>query len=155
MNIFVLDTDMRKSAHYTVDKHVVKMITEHNQLLCGVHRFLGHDAPYKKTHINHPCAKWVRESKSNYLWLADYNLELCFEYTSRYDKIHKGLQVTNWALGNIPDIVDVGLTKHALAMPIECMSDDVVASYRNYYIKHKSHIAKWKHNQKPTWWKDQ
>lgn len=29
MNVFVLDEDMVKSAMYTCDKHVVKMITVH------------------------------------------------------------------------------------------------------------------------------
>jgi hypothetical protein len=154
MNIFVLDTDMVKSAHYTVDKHVVKMITEHNQLLCGVHHFNNAPAPYKKTHINHPCAKWARASLSNYIWLANYNKLLCAEYTNRYLKIHKGESVTDWCLENIPKLVDIGLTKHALAMPDECMTEDVVVSYRNYYRHHKQHIASWKHKQTPTWWKE-
>ena len=36
MNIFVLDWDVRKCAQYHNDKHVVKMILETAQLLCGV-----------------------------------------------------------------------------------------------------------------------
>ncbi len=37
MNIFVLDWDIKKCVKYHVDKHVVKMILETAQLLCGVH----------------------------------------------------------------------------------------------------------------------
>ena len=37
MNIFFLDTDTKKCAEYHCDKHVVKMILETAQLLCGVH----------------------------------------------------------------------------------------------------------------------
>lgn len=34
MNIFILDSDIRKSAKYHTDKHCVKMILEHCQMLC-------------------------------------------------------------------------------------------------------------------------
>jgi hypothetical protein len=37
MNIFFLDFDTKKCAKYHCDKHVVKMILETAQLLCGVH----------------------------------------------------------------------------------------------------------------------
>jgi len=37
MNIFFLDEDPTLSAQYHVDKHVVKMILETAQLLCGAH----------------------------------------------------------------------------------------------------------------------
>jgi len=40
MNIFVLDRDVRKCAEYHNDKHVVKMILESAQLLCGVHHMV-------------------------------------------------------------------------------------------------------------------
>ncbi len=36
MNIFILDWDVKKNAKYHVDKHVVKMILETAQLLCGI-----------------------------------------------------------------------------------------------------------------------
>jgi hypothetical protein len=37
MNVFFLDENPKLSAQYHVDKHVVKMILETAQLLCGVH----------------------------------------------------------------------------------------------------------------------
>ena len=37
MNIFYLDSNPQKCAEYHCDKHVVKMILESAQLLCGVH----------------------------------------------------------------------------------------------------------------------
>ena len=72
MNIFFLDENPTLSAQYHVDKHVVKMILETAQLLCGVHHVTAHDSthvPYKLSHKNHPCSIWCRESLSNYLYL--------------------------------------------------------------------------------------
>ena len=52
MNIFFLDFDTKKCAQYHCDKHVVKMILETAQLLCGVHWVIGSDAPYKLSHFS-------------------------------------------------------------------------------------------------------
>ena len=88
MNIFFLDFDTNKCAEYHCDKHVVKMILETAQLLCGVHHMVIHErlsndqVPYKLSHKNHPCAIWTRESLSNYLYLCDLGLELCKEETT-------------------------------------------------------------------------
>ena len=45
MNIFFLDFDTKKCAKYHCDKHVVKMILETAQLLCGVHHMTPQVAP--------------------------------------------------------------------------------------------------------------
>jgi hypothetical protein len=37
MNIFVLDSNPKKCAQYHSNSHVVKMVLETAQLLCGVH----------------------------------------------------------------------------------------------------------------------
>lgn len=86
MNIFYLDSNPTLCAKYHNDKHVVKMILETAQLLCGVHWVTGKEAPYKLSHKNHPCSIWVRSSLENYLWLCELGLELCDEYTYRYGK---------------------------------------------------------------------
>lgn len=53
----------------------------------------NNNVPYRLTHKNHPCSIWTRKSKANYMWLAELGLELCTEYTHRYDKIHKTEQI--------------------------------------------------------------
>jgi len=154
MNIFLLDTDTRKCAQYHCDKHVVKMILETAQLLCGVHHMIDQvtdQVPYKLSHKNHPCAIWSRESLSNYLYLCDLGLELCREYTYRYGKRHKSQDVIEWCIVNKPNIVDKGFTEPARAMPDEYKVDSVVESYRNYYIGEKSKIAVWKNREIPEW----
>jgi hypothetical protein len=154
MNIFFLDFDTKKCAEYHCDKHVVKMILETAQLLCGVHHMTPTSTPqvpYKLSHKNHPCSIWVRESLSNYLYLCDLGLELCKEYTYRYGKRHKSQDVIEWCIINKPNIEDVDFTNPPKAMPDEYKVIDVVQSYRNYYIGAKSGFTSWKNRNTPEW----
>ena len=154
MNIFVLDRNLVKSAQAHVDKHIVKMPLETAQLLCTARHELGEDAdtiPYRKTHANHPCSKWVRESLSNYIWLCRFGLELCKEYTYRYGKTHKCQAVINDCLNKIPNIEREDKTEHAQAMDEEYRLSDPVLAYRNYYNKAKSHLHSWKNRPVPVW----
>jgi hypothetical protein len=154
MNIFVLDWDVKKCAEYHNDKHVVKMILETAQLLCGVHHIVNKDntdIPYKLSHKNHPCSIWARESLTNYLWLCELGLELCKEYTYRYGKRHKSLDVIEWCVVNKPNILDKDLTEPAKAMPEKYKVKSVVESYRNYYLGDKAYFSKWKNRETPEW----
>jgi len=154
MNIFFLDENPTLSAKYHVDKHVVKMILETAQLLCGVHHSTDQvtdQVPYRLSHKNHPCAIWARESLSNYLYLCELGLELGKEYTYRYGKRHKSIEVIEWCIVNKPNIPDIGFTTPARAMPDEFKVDSVVESYRNYYMGAKSDLASWKNREKPFW----
>ena len=158
MNIFILDWDVKKCAVYHNDKHVVKMILETAQLLCGVHHMTAHDTahvPYKLSHKNHPCAIWSRESLTNYLWLCELGLELSKEYTYRYGKRHKSQDVIEWCVVNKPNISDKGFTEPAKAMPDHYKVKSVVESYRNYYNGEKVSFSKWKNRQTPTWFKSE
>ena len=154
MNIFFLDENPTLSAQYHVDKHVVKMILETAQLLCSVHHVteqVTEQVPYKLSHKNHPCAVWARQSLSNYLYLCALGLELGKEYTHRYGKRHKSIDVINWCIINKPNIPDIGFTTPAMAMPDEFKVDSVVESYRNYYMGAKISLASWKNREKPKW----
>jgi hypothetical protein len=155
MNIFVLDTDPKKCAVYHNDKHVVKMILETAQLLCGSHHVTEsqYEIPYKLSHKNHPCSIWVRECIENYIWLCDLGLELCEEYTYRYGKRHKSQDIIEWCLINTPNIPTNGdITPFALAMPDECKVGTAIDSYRAYYMLEKRNLASWKNRQTPEWY---
>lgn len=161
MNIFVLDKDINKSVGYLVDKHTVKMILETAQLLCTAHHICGSDLDltklYRKTHENHPCAKWVRESEENYLWTVDYLKSILKEYSKRYGKEHK----TSLLLPMLETIPNIARNKGA-TIPPSCMEeeykiykaprtiDETVTNYRNYYIVAKKHLHSWKTNI-PNW----
>lgn len=154
MNIFVLDTDVKKCAEYHNDKHVVKMILESAQLLCGVHHMTESnisDIPYKLSHKNHPCSVWARENISNYFWLCELGIELCKEYTYRYGRRHKSQDVIEWCIMNHPSISNEDFTEPPKAMPEEYKVEDVVQSYRNYYCGDKKYFSKWKKRESPHW----
>jgi len=171
MNIFYLDNDTRVCAEMHNDKHLVKMILEYAQLLSTAHRILdgteytrlsktgrkqtAYGLPddlepilYSATHINHPSAVWCRQSAANYMWLAELLEQLCGEYTYRYGKVHKverdGLMQT--LKNNIPkNIENKPFTEPTPAMPDDCkVPGSSLASYRNYYINNKTHLASWK-----------
>lgn len=102
---------------------------------------------YSATHINHPSAVWCRQSKANYLWLANLNLALCEEYTYRYGKTHKceSTGLVYVLLKNVPNnISDNPFTQPTPAMPDNLkVTGDAISSYRQYYINNKTHLASW------------
>ncbi|MFM7796087.1 MAG: hypothetical protein ACKO7N_04920, partial [Candidatus Nitrosotenuis sp.] len=104
----------------------------------------------KKTHENHPCARWTRDSLANYLWLFALTKELNNEYRFRYNK---SVDHKSWTAIKdlpLPKIKNIGLTKWARAMPQEAkIGKNVINSYRNYYKTHKQHILSYTNRQKP------
>jgi hypothetical protein len=65
------------------------MVLETAQLLSNALLHKTGQSPYKKTHWNHPCSVWVRESTGNYNWLVSLFKYLCEEYKRRYNREHK------------------------------------------------------------------
>ena len=166
MNIFVLDESPIISAQMQCDKHIVKMPLETAQMLCSVwHRYgEGDKVPYKEAHKNHPCTLWAGDSAENYEWLWQHGMELCFEYTRRYNKIHKCQQVI-MDLGKLHATMfyycDTNGTPHPQCMPDEYKEQDgffppevaIVRAYRQYYVNEKKDIAKWeKSRPMPDWY---
>lgn|SRR5574337_713421 len=150
MNIFVLDKDPRIAARYHCDKHVVKMILESAQLLCSV--YPPNAAPYRRTHYNHPCAVWARQSSQNFHWLLNLACALLDEYTVRYGKVHKTSEVIDWILHHDPNLPLTGLTEFPQCMPDQYkVTGDPVLAYRKYYMGEKANFATWK-TSKPSWW---
>lgn len=187
MNIFYLDEDVTECARMHVDKHCVKMILEYAQLLSTAHRVIdgtlltgisdkGHkrtswilpddrnDVLYKATHINHPSAVWVRESRANYKWLWKLLEALCSEYTYRYSKVHKVqreglLEELRFVPGNMCVLPE--FTEPPCCMPDDCKVGragyvidcdwNVAESYRNYYKVCKSSMFVWKNRPSPYW----
>ena len=108
---------------------------------------------YRSTMINHPCTVWTRMSIRNYLWHCEHALELCREYTRRYDRQHGSEVVIRWCSENIPNKLPFGSeTPFAQAMPIQYKNECAIQAYRNYYIGDKVRIAKWSRSEIPHWW---
>jgi hypothetical protein len=177
MNIFYVDKDAKLAARSLCDKHVVKMIVETAQLLSTAHRVIDgketevltsdkgpkkmlilpndimDDTLYQATHVNHPSAKWVRESVVNYFWLLGHFKDLLAEYTFRYGKIHKCNSMWDCLL-----IPPKGIRRGLLFSPPPCcmptkyiVDEDTVINYRMYYRYGKKHLHKWTKREKPDW----
>jgi len=154
MNIFVLHSDPNICAKYHCDKHVVKMILESAQMICTTHHLhpntlFSYTIPYRPTHINHPCNRWLRDSLANYNWLFRLTNSLNLEYKHRYGKSdHKSwLAIRDLP---VPDLPNIPMTRWARAMPIECkIGQDVIKSYRNYYQTNKQHILHFTRRNRP------
>ena len=183
MNIFVLSLNPSEAAEYHCDKHVVKMILETTQLLYMCWNFYNPDNwrnfiedkleqsttmiemskiqkvnfnSYKcgKGHMNHPCSKWLRQSKQNYFWLCNLGLELCKEKAHRWPKNKQHscfghLEVLSEIFPQ--DLPDIPLTQFNLAMPDEYKTDNIVLSYRMYYNMDKRSLFKWTNRSQPEW----
>jgi len=152
MNIFILSKNKRRCARYHCDRHVIKMILEYVQMLCACHRFYDSiDIPYlyKMTHKNHPCTVWVRTSKENYEWLYCLFVELCHEYTYRYDRVHLCQTKFLDTLAKCPEgIPSLGLTQFPNCTDHKDIEDPILA-YRTYYKTSKTHLHHWKKREVP------
>ena len=155
MNIFVLDRNVDALVQAHVDKHVVKMILEHAQMLSTAVRLtLPEDKvgpAYKASYQKHPCTLWVMEALENWLWLREVTIRLNEEFMYRFDKKvwHKSATVV--ANLPIPELEDKSMTPFAMAMPDNIKEDDRVQAYRDYYNTHKRHLFKWTKRPVPEW----
>lgn len=183
MNIFALDNDPVESAVMMCDKHVVKMVTESAQMLSTAHRLLDgeetrrpsksgktitkywvlpdyrEEVLMKACHVGHPCTQWIMQSDANYRWLYYHYHALSCEYTYRYGKRHAAFFKNDigLALTTTPQNIPRGeLTPFAKAMQHypECIVEDAVTSYRNYYLTAKKDFAKWTRREEPYWWRE-
>ena len=176
MNIFYLDRDVKTCAEMHNDKHVVKMIIEYAQLMSTAHRLLDGEEYYdltangrkikrwrlnderenvlmKASHVNHPSAVWVRQSKQNYVWLMQMWCCLLQEYTYRYGKTHACSRLVS-VLSEMPhNLPEKPFTEPTPAMPDEYkVKNNSVKSYINYYVGAKQHLANWKKRTIPSWY---
>lgn len=162
MNIFVLETDPELCASYHCDRHVVKMILEHCQMLSTVYDRYTRMSFYKPCYKKHPCTLWVGECIENFNWLCEltkhlnnewilrYPPELLFKDHLSYDKL-KRFNSANYHLlqKSMPSYGK--MTPFAQAMPNDCKDPDAVVAYRKYYVNHKQHLHSWKIRNAPHW----
>ena len=179
MNIFYLHEDPVQNAKWHIDKHIVKMPIEYAQLMSTAHRMLdgwqyvsrtknGHKIKrwkminehkenllYKASHVNHPSAQWVRESKQNYMVMWKIYMATLAEYTNRYGRVHGSSRLAMDLMRPPKLIKDKGLTALPQCMPEYCkVENDPIQAYRTYYIMEKNSFASWKNRETPEWFKN-
>ena len=144
------------------------MLLEAVQMLCTAMQLVDPENEiqnqikiYKMAHKNHPVTIWMRASLDNYLWTLQMvdamHEEWKFRYNHPPEKMHKSYIVAKFLREYAPSadkFPQMGLTPFALAMPVECKSDDPVEAYRRYYqTEDKQKIASWKKRGKPEWYR--
>jgi hypothetical protein len=156
MNIFVTSPCPKESAIVLPDRHVNKMILETCQMLSIVASDKwGHGygtlpktdgTPYKTdkgAFRNHPCTKWAAETIDNAYWLIKWGMNLCDEYTLRYNKTHSCYNTLLQAYYLFPKGKIDKVTSFARAMPDEYKLDDSIDTFTAYkmYIASKPWVA--------------
>lgn len=130
MNIFVLSNNIWDIPKHYCDLHLNKMLLEATQLLCSVYE----NAPYKRTHYNHPCAKWVRTNRANFMWLKTLAFSMYNEYWWRRRKHHKCGKVLAWMSKQEIPLPHGKLTEFPQCMPDEYkIKGQAIKAYRKYY----------------------
>lgn len=146
MNIFAIESDAtgnidwHKSALSHDNFRVNKMIIESCQMLSTNAQLMGETTRYRMSFQNHPSTIWARESSDNFASLAYLAQSLRDEFCRRYDKDSHGCDDV---IKHMNDLINVDKfimqfehhepTELPLCMPDEYKSDDVVASYRNFF----------------------
>lgn len=146
MNIFVTSNDPVRCAKLLDNRRLVKMVLETAQLLSTAVTTCGGYAPYKPTHLNHPCCIWTRASKGNYNWLLNHFVALCNEYTVRYNKTHKChsfLELLECGIDAIPE--------GELTPFVNCTPHKLLPVHDAYA---KTLLDKWMADKRPPKWGD-
>ena len=156
MNIFVTSPCPKESAIVLPDRHVNKMSLETCQMLSIVASDKwGHGygtlpktdgTPYKTdkgAFRNHPCTRWAAETIDNAYWLIKWGMNLCDEYTLRYNKTHSCYNTLLQAYYLFPKGKIDKVTSFARAMPDEYKLDDSIDTFTAYkmYIASKPWVA--------------
>ena len=152
MNIFVLDLNIEKCARYHCDQHVVKMILESAQIACTALNEKGFRAPYRSTHVKHPCVLWAGASFANLQWLKKLARALNREYRYRYRTFEDHSSVAVFDRIEGMKFESTGLTDFPQAMPEQYkVPGDPVQAYRNFYVGEKLQFARWTRRRRPAW----
>ncbi len=140
----------KESAKFLDNTRVVKMVLETAQMLSTALAYHFIDIGYKTTHPNHPCNIWVRKSRENFLWTVEHGKALSEEYTKRYGKVHKSLEVILKAELYASHIPSKGLTE-----PANCAANEKLGiSFKhldNVYEAYKQYLyARFLNDKKPS-----
>jgi len=165
MNVFYVDRVPGVAARDLCNQHIVKMPIECAQMLanCFSKEQLAADGVprtqkgtvRKYSYYNHPCSKWLRESRGNMRWLVLHGLAMCEEKRVRYPG-KPALFVEgflHWCACHIHDslVPEGDFTTPPLCMPDEYKQDDPVEAYRDFYCGEKMSFAVWPAYRTPEW----
>ena len=155
MNIFVTSNCPKLSAQALDNKRVVKMVLETAQLLSTaifINSGIICDRLYKPTHLKHPCTIWAAESLANWDWLLEHFIELCEEYSLRYNRQHASENILPYLLKHRTDIKSGSITAFANCARSEALQIDFKSIQDTCEAYKKYLIARWHYDKLPPKW---
>lgn len=171
MQIFWLHKEPRKNAKLYSDTHCSKIILEIGQIVSTALRINGidDDRLYKKTHKNHPCVRWAKESSLNVRKALRLMYQLNEEKKRRFESgdhaTYKKL-VKELNIGELISRAEFEKPERVGSVPPQAFKDcpkaltdgqtwdQVVEGYRRYYQLEKSDISEWNHSETPEFMKE-
>lgn len=145
VNVFALDERPTVAAEFLIDRHVLT-IPFHVSLILAA----ANGGPYNHLTKEHPWVQWVLSGRDNYKWLYLHGLAACKEYTYRYGKPHKSLDIITLLDRPCRNLKE-GSTPFIENVPSMYKCKDPVKAYRNFYMNYILD-AKWTKREKPYWW---
>lgn len=161
MNIFAFDEDPWVSALWLDDVRKNKMILEAAQMLSTAVRFNDPFTTlpvYKSSYVNHPCTKWVRQSKDNFGWCLEWMKSLGKQKGSP----HKSMSLVPlfehyYDEGKFKAVEQTPFANCArnLSRGVDFSGEpDTCLAYRKYICerwKENNIKLTWTNGEKPTW----
>ena len=166
MNIFILDPSPELAARAVDDRRVGAALKEVAQMLATASIALGgapplrvNGQPYRPTHANHPCSRWVGSSLAAWEWTVAYATSLSAEHRARFGTAHRSFDaVIACDQGPKPQAVDapllfvIGMKNASEPSGALLAADRAVAVYRDYYRLAKGLTAVYRRGREaPSW----
>ena len=105
--------------------------------------------------INHPFVSWSRLSQKNFFWIRQLGLNLCKEFSYRHSLHHSHRFEDDIKKAfTCKDKNPLTLNKAPRCMPEYFKNEDIVKSYRDYYLSYKSDLLQYTKRNVPYWVSD-
>lgn len=165
MNIFATSPDPTQSALWLDDKRVISQCKETAQLLSHTLRLLSVDDDRLNQlmgagHHNHPVTVWTRQTRGNFMWLANHGIALCRTYAKTFFRIHFSQHRIMAACEYADRVPDGPLQPFANCAANDTKGisfkhiPDVHQAYRLYLCerwKHDTRAVTFRGREKPEW----
>ena len=161
MNIFALSECPEQSALWLDDIRKNKMILESAQMLSTAIRWLDPDTTlpvYKLAYINHPCSKWARATRGNFMWLIKHMSALFNQKVGSHASSRLIPAFQHYAeYGQFPneDLTDFANCARNQERGVDYSHvDDVHNAYRMYMNdrwKERNITLTWRWGEEPEW----
>lgn len=183
MQVFLLNKDPALNAQSYMDKHVIKIPNDILSILLHAKARLRQKFPQIRSAsgmpmmpspkiLGTPLVKWAASNQDNYDWLLATGHHLLMEYARRFKEQHFlyenfmefecNCSPALWFMWVLPlpteraNLLEkVAFNRYPWILPMAFQNKEagIVASYQQYYIEVKKHLAKWSPpSSRPVWY---